>query len=364
MSLSDKIPAIKRIKNRYNKSCIKATENYFKACRKNNSSVLWPVRIFSSLNLFLWHLEEFKKNKDPFPEYINQLKFHTKLINDASKKISFINNYNDKTEDSNYNSNFEKKVTGIFGDIWVDMTDDIYFDETYKFTCERLKKNNINPYSFFKDKIVVDAGCGSGKFSATIARLGAKKVYGIDIGKKGLEFAKLQAKKKEYGKKLKFIESSLLNISLKDKVADLVWSNGVIHHTSDYNKCLSEFNRILKKEGKLFLYVSGSSGLYELIQDTLRVCNEDVPRYLFQNYLKSLRINSGRLYWLMDSLYAPYEYKSYNDVEKLLINNGFDNLKQLTRGIKTDSIEQVTSKLPFADKKYGESQLKIICNKI
>ena len=66
-----------------------------------------------------------------------------------------------------------------------------------------------------------------------------------------MAFAKAQSKKEITGK-LKFIESSLLDISLKDEIADLVWSNGVIHHTSDYNKCLSEFNRVLKKEGKLF----------------------------------------------------------------------------------------------------------------
>ena len=331
MNLTKNIPAISRIKNRFNIKCIEATNEYFKTCRQNNDHALWPIRIFSSLNLFLWHLEEFKKNKDPFPSYIRQLKLHTKLIDDTSKKLNIVKNTSNAL-DKNYNSNFEKKVTGIFGDIWVDMTDDIYFNETYKFTCERLKKNNINPFTFFKNKIVIDAGCGSGKFSAAIARLGAKKVYCVDIGKKGLAFAKAQSKKRNYGKKLKFIESSLLDISLKDEIADLVWSNGVIHHTSDYNKCLSEFNRVLKKEGKLFLYVSGSSGLYELIQDTLRVCNEDIPRHLFQTYLKSLNVNSGRLYWLMDSLYAPYEYKSYKDLKKLLKKNGFDNFYKLNRG--------------------------------
>ena len=66
----------------------------------------------------------------------------------------------------------------------------------------------------------------------------------------------------------------------------------------------------------------------------------------------------------MDSLYAPYEYKSYKDLKKLLKKNGFDNFYKLNRGIEIDPIEQVTKNLPFAEKKYGESQLKVICEKL
>ena len=131
MNLSKNIPAINRIKNRFNIDCIKATNEYFKTCRENNDPALWPIRIFSSLNLFLWHLEEFKKKRNPFPAYIKQLKNHTKLINDTSKKLNIVKNTN-KSLDENYKSNFEEKITGIFGDIWVDMTDKIYFNEAYK----------------------------------------------------------------------------------------------------------------------------------------------------------------------------------------------------------------------------------------
>ena len=93
------------------------------------------------------------------------------------------------------------------------MTDDIYFDETHDFTCERLEKNGINPKSFFENKIVVDCGCGSGKFSATIARLGAKEVIGVDIGEKGLEFARQQAQKVSYGERMRFVRGSLIDSS-------------------------------------------------------------------------------------------------------------------------------------------------------
>jgi len=360
MKLTNTIPAINRIKDRYNSGCIKAVNNYLMACRNNNKNSMWAVRMYTSLNLFLWHLDAFLKDKDPKPEFIEKFEKSAKIISETGNDNLFNNTFG---EEKTQNEDFESKVSGLFSDIWVNMSDDIYFDETFEFTYARLTKNNIDPSLFFKDKVVVDAGCGSGKFSATIAKLGAKKVYGVDIGKKGLKFAKKQALKKSYGSNIEYLEGSLLNIPINDTEVDMIWSNGVIHHTLDYNKCLSEFNRILKNNGELFLYVNGHFGLFELLQDTLRVCNEDIPRDLFQKYIKSLGVNSGRLYWLMDCLYAPYEYKSLGEVKRMLSANGFNNFKHLTRGVAIDQIEQVTNNLPYAKEKYGDSQIKIICNK-
>ena len=359
MIQTKKIPAIYRLKNRYKTEVIKAVENYLSICRNNNSAVFWPIRMFSALNLFLWHLEAFKKNKDPSEDFANVFNRHSLLIKNAKENNVVL----DVAKLNNNEVTFEENVSDLFSNIWVEMHDDIYFDETFYFTSTRFKKNNIDPESFFKNKVVLDAGCGSGKFSATIAKFGAKKVYGVDIGKKGLDFARQQAKKKKYCSKVEYIESSLLNIPLDDSKVDIIWSNGVIHHTIDYKKCLQEFNRVLKKKGKLFLYVNGSFGLFELLQDSLRICNEDIPQKLFQNYIKSLGVNSGRLYWLMDCLYAPYEYKSLDQIKLWLNETGFNNFIQLKRGVPSDQIEQISQGLPYNKEKYDEGQVKIISTK-
>ena len=240
------------------------------------------------------------------------------------------------------------------------MTDDIYFDETYEFTCERLRKNGIDPKRFFKDKIIVDGGCGSGKFTATIGRLGAQKVIGVDIGKKGLDFAKKQKEKVPYGTCMEYVEGSLLSIPLEDSSVDMVWSNGVIHHTLDYDKCVEEFARITKPGGEIFLYVNGRFGLFELLQDTIRKSMENVPKQIMQTYLHSLGINTGRIYWIMDCCFAPYEWRSKDDVVSLLQRNGYKNIQQLTRGVEIDQIEKISSGKPHANVSYGEGQLKFV----
>ena len=149
----------------------------------------------------------------------------------------------------------------------------------------------------------------------------------------------------------------------EDSSIDLVWSNGVVHHTTNYEKCISEFSRVLNQKGYLFLYVNGKFGLFELLQDTLRQTNVEIPRDLFQHFIRLLGVDSGRLYWLMDLLYAPYEWKSKGQVEILLKKYNFKIIKQLMRGVDIDQIEQVSKGLPYAKIKYGEAQLKFLAVK-
>ena len=227
-----------------------------------------------------------------------------------------------------------------------------------------MEKNDIVPEKLFRSKVVLDAGCGSGKFSCTLARLGAQKVIGVDLGHKGLVFARDQAVKVSYGQRIDYLCGSLLDLPLPDASVDLIWSNGVVHHTIDYERCIREFSRVLKPSGILFLYVNGRFGLFELLLDTLRMATADVPRELFQHFLGLLGINSGRIYWIMDCIYAPYEWKSRAEVVAMLERNSFSEIRQLKRGVDIDQIEQVSTGLPYADVKYGEAQLKFLCQKI
>ena len=134
--------------------------------------------------------------------------------------------------------------------------------------------------------------------------------------------------------------------------------------TTNYEKCISEFGRVIRSGGKLFIYVNGRFGLFELLLDSLRLSMEDVPKDLFIYFLRSMGINSGRIYWITDCTYAPYEWKSRNEVIRLLEKYNFTNIKQLKRGVESDQIEQVTNGLPYAEVKYGEAQLKFICDKL
>jgi hypothetical protein len=193
---------------------IKATEKYKEVWETLSDKSYWPVKMFLSINVFLWHLEAFEKDEDPVPLFINVFERATQLMQNAANSNLCIDQFPYKKIAATEKNSFENEVSGLFSDIWIDMTDDIYFDQTFNFTRERMEKNDINPYELFNGKTVLDAGCGSGKFSAAIARFGASKVIGLDIGDKGLGFARVQAKKVSYGANLDYRQGSLLDIPL------------------------------------------------------------------------------------------------------------------------------------------------------
>lgn len=360
MTLPNPVP----VDPRWPAEAVAATQRYLAAARSLKDRSYWPVIMFSSVNLFLWHLDSFAKDENPVPEFVSVFDRATRMLVAIRESGMCGGHFTVDEARAVDDQAFEDHVSGLFSDVWLDMTDDIYFDQSYEFTRERFEKSGFDPVEVFRNKVVVDAGCGSGKFSAAIARFGAAKVIGLDIGQRGLDFAKKQAGKVSYGDRLDYRFGSLLDMPLEDQSVDMVWSNGVIHHTLGYETCLKEFHRVIKPGGTLFLYVNGRMGLLELLMDTLRLSTEVVPRSLFQHFLRLQKINSGRLYWMMDFLYAPYEWKSADEVRGLLQKHGFSNLRQLKRGVASDQIEQISAGLPFAEVKYGDGQLKFLAERV
>ena len=153
-----------------------------------------------------------------------------------------------------------------------------------------------------------------------------------------------------------------MDLPLSSGNVDIVWSNGVVHHTTDYERCLKEFNRVLVSKGDLFFYVNGFFGLFEFILETLRFATFGI-RISCSAYLYVMNVNSGRIYFMLDCCYAPYEWKSGEEVRGLLQKYGFGEIKQLMRGVEVDAIEQISLGRPFSIDKYGEGQLKYLAKK-
>ena len=340
-----------------------AAERYLAAARALGDRSYWPIKMFTGVNLFLWHLDAFAGGDDPVPLFVDAFDQATALLLAAGASGVSGGHFPADAPEPADAERIEAMVSGMFSDVWVGMSDAVYFDESHGFVRDRLERNGVDAQALFEGKTVLDAGCGSGKFSAAIARLGAAKVIGIDIGEKGIAFAREQARKVDYGGRMEFRHGSAHHIPLPDGAVDMVWSNGVIHLTSDYERCLAEFARVIRPGGTLFLYVNGRFGLYELLLDTLRLGSEGIPAPLFQHTLFELGINSGRVYWMMCAYYGPYQWKARSEVEALLGKHGFTDLRQLTRGIEIDQIEQVTRDIPYARAKYGEAQLKYLARR-
>jgi ubiquinone/menaquinone biosynthesis C-methylase UbiE len=96
---------------------------------------------------------------------------------------------------------------------------------------------------------IVDLGCGDGPFIFALNNfLSTIKITGIDISER-----RICSLKKKF-KKYKFFCEDVSNTSLKSESYNFVYCSQVIEHVPDDKKLVKEINRILSKEG--FLYVS------------------------------------------------------------------------------------------------------------
>lgn len=105
--------------------------------------------------------------------------------------------------------------------------------------------------SELRGKSVLDAGCGSGRLTRQIAEHGAGIVIGVDMND-AVEHVYRSTRDVE---NVHIVQGNIMRLPLKRHVFDLVWSNGVIHHTPDAAACHRALSRVVKQGGKLYVWV-------------------------------------------------------------------------------------------------------------
>jgi SAM-dependent methyltransferase len=94
---------------------------------------------------------------------------------------------------------------------------------------------------------VLDLGCGDGRFTEELARVGAKPI-GVDIAQAAVDRAR--ARHPELDFRLAPIDGPL---PFDDVSFDAVWASEVIEHVADTARWLSEVRRVLVPRGRLVL---------------------------------------------------------------------------------------------------------------
>lgn len=122
-------------------------------------------------------------------------------------------------------------------------------------------------------KVVLDAGCGSG---TSIHRYidWPELIVGADIS------TAVDACYRNFGnrKNLQLVQADLTKLPFADKVFDVIWSNGVLHHTPDTHESLRQLTRHLKTGGLMIFYIYVKKApIREFVDDHIRNEIKDLP---------------------------------------------------------------------------------------
>ncbi len=167
-------------------------------------------------------------------------------------------------------------------------------------------ENKVGSYleDICKDKIVLDAGCGTGKFLNILEEY-SKKYIGIDLSDKQLEKAKVKSKKDTS----EFICSNLSKINLESDKVDLIvcsWVLGTIIDITERNKCLSELKRLLKSNGTIILIENDENSEFEEIRNR----NKDSRTRDYNNWILSNGFTVDK------QIDTYFNFNSYNEAKK------------------------------------------------
>ncbi len=136
-----------------------------------------------------------------------------------------------------------RRVEKFYDEVWTR-----YVPETGP-TKEHLQ--SLLPKDRIEGARILDAGCGTGVFSACMAQLGAAHVTGLDISPGALSTAHQTTSKLKL--KTGLARGSLDTLPLKSESFDLVWAWGAVEHTEHPWQVLAELHRVLRPGGTLVL---------------------------------------------------------------------------------------------------------------
>jgi len=186
---------------------------------------------------------------------------------------------------------------------------------THRF--ETILKRTNWPTSKFKDKLILECGCGAGPDTEILLSLGAK-VVSVDLTR--LEVTKMNLGQ---NKNSLLVQASIDNLPFKKDLFDIVFCHRVIQHTPDPEKVLDHIMSFVKFKGDIFIHSYGYSFLqffrwkYFLRPITKRLPSEALyfiiqksSTFLFA--ITTLMIRLGKIGKAINYFFIPFENYSQN----------------------------------------------------
>jgi len=137
-------------------------------------------------------------------------------------------------------------------------------DKTWGWTLEERKEVFLSDVNLQPDELsgknMLDAGCGNGTLTAALTAFGLE-IVGMDLNDGlGQAFRNRSRYAASAVGHVEYVQGNLSNAPVKSGAFDLVYSSGVIHHTPSSKDTFASLVRVIRKGGRLYVWVYGRRG--------------------------------------------------------------------------------------------------------
>lgn len=260
-------------------------------------------------------------------------------------------------------SDVKDRTGDHYGNLFKEFSSRSYWDEPVRLLEQRLVRNGIE-VADVRDRSVLDSGCGGGRYSAAWRLLGANPVVGVDISPININDA---ARRAELAKleSISFKEGNVLDLPVDSNEFDIVFSNGVLHHTTDWKKGIAELMRVLKPGGWGWLYlIENPGGVFWDVVEILRVVMKNEDKARSRAALQQIHMPANRIFYMLDHVMVPINLRlPAMEIEECLSSFGAVNIRRLDRGADIDRIEHIYRGEPYAVERFGIGENRYVFSK-
>ena len=188
-----------------------------------------------------------------------------------------------------------QEYAGSFGFQWLKHDRTQLDDETSRRSEVDFTEKTGLTREDLRGKLVLDVGCGMGRYAEVVTRWGAR-VVGIDLSR-AVEAAARNLKEREAF----VLQADVFHLPFAPESFDLIYSLGVLHHTPSCEQAFKRLPGLLKPGGKIAIWLYSAYNPWYRASDfyrkytknmkpqTLhRLCSVAVPLYHIHNFLRKV----------------------------------------------------------------------------
>ncbi len=209
-----------------------------------------------------------------------------------------------------------------------------FFQEIEEYRFEKLHYlPKVVNFSGYKDKKILDVGCGTGNDLTRFAKGGAE-VTGIDLAAHSIDLAKNNFAMRKLQGSFQVMDGE--KMEFPDNSFDMVYCHTVLHFTPNPQKMINEINRVLKPGGEAILMTVNRKSWLNFMHKLMKVKIDHLDAPVFYMYSINEFENMLKLFSTVEIVPErfPVATKVHSGLKALLYNKIFvDSYNMLPKSL-------------------------------